>query len=130
MIGFMGERGKEDEMMLGDDTDKVNEDVERLTEAAWGSYEAAVENTAAVHETNTRIVRSLFQTNIDLLRAQAEIQAEANLHSLQSLAEQARKHREALLGLSRESLNAYDGFLGSLSSYYEEVSEESERPGR
>ena len=116
-------------MMLGDDTDKVNEAVERLTEAAWGSYEAAVGNTTAMHETNTRIARSLWQSNIELLRTQAEIQAEVNRHNLQSLAEQARKHREALLGLSRESLNAYDGFLGSLSSYYEEVSEESERPG-
>ncbi len=130
MVGFAGERGKENEMMLGDDADKVNEAVERLAEAAWGSYEATVENTAAMHETNTRIARSLFQSNIELLRAQAEMQAEVNRHNLQSLAEQARKHREALLGLSRESLNAYDGFLGSLSSYYEEVSEESERPGR
>ena len=130
MVGFMGKRGKENEMMLGDDTDKVNEAVERLTEAAWGSYEAAVENTTAMHETNTRIACSLFQSNIELLKAQAEIQAEVNRHNLQSLAEQARKHREALLGVSRESLNAYDGFLGSLSSYYEEVSEESERPGR
>ncbi len=130
MVGFTGERGKENEMMLGDDTDKVNDAVERLTEAAWGSYEAAVENTTAMHETNTRIARSLFQSNIELLKAQAEIQAEVNRHNLQSLAEQARKHREALLGVSRESLNAYDGFLSSLSSYYEEVSEESERPGR
>ncbi len=130
VVGFMGKRGKENEMMLGDDTDKVNEAVERLTEAAWGSYEAAVENTATIHETNTRIARSLFQSNIELLKAQAEMQAEVNRHNLQSLAEQARKHREALLGISRESLNAYDGFLGSLSSYYEEVSEESERPGR
>jgi hypothetical protein len=130
VVGFTGERGKENEMMLGDDTDKVNEAVERLTEAAWGSYETAVENTAAMHETNTRFARSLFQSNIELLRAQAEIQAEVNHHNLQSLAEQTRKHREALLELSRESLNAYDGFLGSLSSYYEEISEESERPER
>jgi hypothetical protein len=31
--------------------------------------------------------------------------------------------------LSRESLNAYDGFVDSLSSYYEEVSKEAEKPG-
>lgn len=116
--------------MIGNDADKVNEAVERMTEAVWGPYEAALENTAAMRESNTRLVRSLFENNIELLRAQTEMQAEINRNTLQSIAEQARKHREALLGLSRESLNAYDGFLGSLSSYYEEVSEETEEPGR
>jgi uncharacterized membrane-anchored protein YjiN (DUF445 family) len=116
--------------MFEKDADKVNEAVERLTEAMWGSYEAAVENTTSMQETNTRMVKSLFESNIELLRAQAEIQAEINQHTLQSLAEQARKHREAFLGLSRESLNAYDGFLDSLSSYYEEVSEEPESSDR
>lgn len=116
--------------MFGRDADKVNEAVERLTEAMRGSYEAAWENTTAMQETNARMVRSLFESNIDLLRAQAEIQAEINNHTLQSIAEQARKHREAFLGLSQESLNAYDGFLDSLSSYYQEVSEEPESSGR
>ena len=116
--------------MIGNDADEVNEAVERLTEAVWGPYEAAVKNTAAMRETNTRLARSLFENNIELLRAQTEMQAEINRNTLQSIAEQARKHREALLGLSRESLNAYDGFLGSLSSYYEEISEEIEEPGR
>ena len=84
--------------MLGKDPDKVNEAVERMTEARRDSYEAARENTAAMQETNNRLAWSLFESNIELL-----------------------------LGLSRESLNAYDGFLDSLSSYYEEVSEEPER---
>jgi len=110
-------------------TDKVSEAVERLTEAMWGSYEAAVENTAAVQESNSRLARSLVESNIELLKAQTEIQAEINRHTLQSMAEQARKHREALLKLSRESLNAYDGFVDSLSSYYEEISKEPENRG-
>ena len=113
--------------MLGKDPDKVNEAVERMTEAMRDSYEAARENTAAMQETNNRLAWSLFESNIELLRAQAEMQAEINRLTLQNLADQARKHREAFLGLSRESLNAYDGFLDSLSSYYEEVSEEPER---
>jgi hypothetical protein len=116
--------------MLENDTDKVNEAVERLTEAMWGSYETAVENSTAMQETNTRMVRRLFESNIDLLRAQAEIQTKINRHTLESLAEQTRKHREALLELSRESLDAYDGFLGSLSSYYQEVSEGPEGSDR
>jgi uncharacterized membrane-anchored protein YjiN (DUF445 family) len=122
------ERGKENEMMPRKDTDKVNEAVERMTQAMWGSYEAAVENTAAMHERNSRLTRSLFEGNLELLRAQAEIQAELNRHTLQTLAAQIRKHQESLLELSRESLNAYDGFVDSLSSYYEEVSKEAEKP--
>lgn len=116
--------------MIGNDADKANEAVERLTEVVWGSYESAVGNTSAMQETNARLARSLFENNIELLRAQTRIQAEINRHTLQSLAEQVRRHREAFLGLSRESLNAYDGFLDSLSSYYQEVSEEPEKPGR
>lgn len=116
--------------MIGNDADKVNEAVERLTEAMWGPYEAAVENAATVRETNTQMARRLFESNIELLKAQTEMQAEINRNTLQGLAEQARKHREALLRLSHESLDAYDGFLGSLSSYHEEVSEEAEGPGR
>ncbi|MCA1716967.1 MAG: hypothetical protein LC781_09010 [Actinobacteria bacterium] len=106
---------------------QINEAVERLTEAIRGSYERAAENTTAMHESNSRLVRSLFEGNIELLKAQAEIQAELNRHTLQSLADQIRKHREALLELSRESLEAYDGFVDSLSSYYEEVSKEAEQ---
>jgi uncharacterized membrane-anchored protein YjiN (DUF445 family) len=116
-------------MMPREDADKVNEAVERMARTMWGSYETAVENTAAMQESNSRFVRNLFESNLELLRTQAEIQAELNRHTLQSLADQIRKHREALLELSRESLYAYDGFVDSLSSYYEEVSEETERSG-
>ncbi len=111
------------------DTDKVNEAVERLTQAVWGPYEAAMENTSAMQESNSRLVRSLFESNLELLRAQAQIQAEIHQHTLQSLADQMRKHREALLELSRDSLDAYDGFLDSLYSYHEEVAGEPKGTG-
>ena len=113
-------------MIPKDDADKVNEAVERMARTMWGSYETAVENTAAMQESNSQFVRNLFESNLELLRTQAEIQAELNRHTLQSLADQMRQHREALLELSRESLHAYDGFVDSLSSYYEEVSKEAE----
>jgi uncharacterized membrane-anchored protein YjiN (DUF445 family) len=116
-------------MVPKDDADKVNEAVERMAQTIWGSYETAVENTAAMQESNSRFVRSLFESNLELLRTQAETQAELNRHTLQSLADQFRKHREALMEMSRESLDAYDGFVDSLSSYYEEVSKEAEKSG-
>jgi hypothetical protein len=45
------------------------------------------------------------------------------------MAEQIRKHREVFQELSRDSLDAYDGFLDSLSSYHKEVSKRLEEPG-
>jgi hypothetical protein len=39
-----------------------------------------------------------------------------------------REQREVYRTLSSESLEAYDGFVDSLSAYYEEVSKESEEP--
>ncbi len=116
-------------MVPRDDADKVNEAVERMARTMWDSYETAMENSAAMQESNSRFVRNLFESNLELLRTQAEIQAELNRHTLQSLADQIRKHREALLELSRESLHSYDGFVDSLSSYYEEVSKEVESSG-
>ncbi len=111
-------------------TDKVDEAVEKLTGVVQGSYKAAVENTAAVQESNVRLARSLFEGNVEMLKAQAEIQAEIGQYTLQSVSEQVRKHREAFLEMSRESLNAYDGFLDSLSSYYKDVLGEPEDSGR
>ncbi len=106
---------------------QINEAAERMAQTVLGSYETAMENTAAMQESNSRFIRNLFESNLELLRNQAEIQQELTRHTLQSLADQIRKHREALLELSRESLDAYDGFVDSLSSYYEEVSKEAEQ---
>src|SRR3712207_8749763 len=94
--------------MVEKNTDKVNEAVEELTRVVQDSYRMALENTAAVQESNTRLAWSLYESNIKVLEAQAEIQADIQRHTLQGLAEQIRKHREAFQGLSRDSLNAYD----------------------
>ena len=108
--------------------EKVAESFEKVTDAARDSYRATVENAAAVNESNNRLARSILESNVEALRVQAEIQASFNRHALQGLTEQIRKNREVFLRLSRKSVNAYDGFLDSLSSYYEEVSEELEEP--
>jgi ectoine hydroxylase-related dioxygenase (phytanoyl-CoA dioxygenase family) len=110
------------------EVEKVAEAFEKVTEAARDSYRATVENAAAVNESNNRLARSILESNAKALRVQAEIQASFNRHTLQGLTDLLRKNREVFLGLSRKSVNAYDGFLDSLSSYYEEVSEELEEP--
>jgi hypothetical protein len=122
-------RVRREASMVEKNTDKVNEAVEELTKVVQDSYRMALENTAAVQESNTRLARSLYESNIKVLEAQAEIQSDIHRHTLRSLAEQIRKHREAFQELSRDSLHAYDGFLDSLSSYHQEVSKELEEPG-
>ena len=114
--------------MVDKNTDKVNEAVEELTKMVQDSYRIALENTTAVQESNTRLARSLYESNIKVLEAQAAIQSDIQRHTLRGLAEQIRKHREVFQELSRESLDAYDGFLDSLSSYHKEVSKELEEP--
>jgi hypothetical protein len=104
------------------DLNKVNEATERLTEAVRDSYEAAVESTAVVQESNIRLAQNLFESGVEALKIQAEI----NQHTLQNLAEQFRKHQEVFHELSRESLGAYEGFLDSLFLYYKEVLGEPE----
>ena len=108
--------------------EKVADAFEKVTEAARDSYRATVENAAAVNESNNRLARSILESNVEALRVQAEIQASFNRHTLQGLTEQIRKNQDVFLRLSRKSVNAYDGFLDSLSSYYEVVSEELEEP--
>ncbi len=111
--------------MVEKDTDKANDGApEKLTETARGSYEAAMEGTAAVQEYNARLARSFFEGSIEALETQAELQR----HTVQSMAELAREHQEAFRELSRRSLGAYDGFLDSVFLYYKEVLGESEEP--
>ncbi len=111
--------------MVEKDTDKANDGApEKLTETARDSYEVAMEGAAAVQEYNARLARSFFEGSIEALEAQAELQR----HALQSVAELAREHQEAFRELSRRSVDAYDGFLGSVFSYYKEVLREPEEP--
>lgn len=100
------------------DVDKNNGAVERMTEAVRDSYEAAMESTVAAHKANARLARSFLESSVEML----EVQAEMKHRTLEGLAELAREQREAFQRLSLESLNAYDGFLGSLFSYYKEAS--------
>lgn len=103
---------------------RTNQAAEELVEAARESYKAAVDRAFAARESNARLARSFFEDWIDTLQDQAEL----NRRTMQSLAEQTREQREALRQLSRGSLNAYDGFLDSLYSYYKAVSKETKEP--
>jgi DNA anti-recombination protein RmuC len=99
--------------------------VEELTEAVQEYYEAAVESAAAMQDSNAQLARRFYENSAEALETQVEI----NRHTLQSLAKMAREQREVFRRLSRESLDAYDGFLDSLFSYHKEVLREPEAPG-
>jgi hypothetical protein len=124
-VGYYKASGKEKRLMDEKDVRRVNEVIEDLTEAARESYKTAVDQAFAARESNMRLARSFFEDWTDTLEAQAEL----NRRTLQSLAEQVRRNQEVFRKLSRNSLNAYDGFLDSLYSYYEEVSKEPKEPG-
>jgi len=98
---------------------------EKLTDTVRDYYEAALESTAAMQESNARLARSVVEGSIEALEAQAEV----SHHTLQSLAELAREQQEAFQELSRRSLDAYGGFLDSLFSYYKEVLSNSKEIG-
>jgi chromosome condensin MukBEF ATPase and DNA-binding subunit MukB len=102
------------------DANRLNEATEELVEAAQESYKAAVDRAFAAQEGNMRLARGFFEDWVDALEDQAEL----NRRTMQSLTELAREQQEVFRELSRESLNAYDGFLDSLFSYYKEVLEE------
>jgi hypothetical protein len=105
------------------DENKVNEATEKMAEAVGGFYEAAAESTAAMRESNARLARSFLENSAETFEAQAEL----NSRAVQGMVELAREQQEAFRELSRQSLNAYDGFLGSLFSYYNEVLGEPEK---
>lgn len=102
---------------------------ERNAETLKGLTGAALESAVSVQEAYLRLARGVFESNAKLLRAQTEIQDDFNRRTLETLAEQARENREAFLALSRRSVEAHDGFVGSLHSYYEELSKAA-GPGR
>src|SRR3954452_9173106 len=106
------------------DMNRINEAVEEMAEAAQESYKAAVDRAFAARESNARFARSFFEDWLDTLQSQADL----NRRTLQSMAELSREQQEALRQLALGSLNAYDGFLDSLYTYYKEVSKEPEEP--
>ncbi len=61
-------------MAKKDVDNKVNEVAEKLTEAVRSSYEAAMENSAAVQESNAELARNLFEDFMEALEVQAEVQ--------------------------------------------------------
>ena len=97
-----------------------------LSATIWDSYREILEGTLAARERNVELTLNVFESGMESLEARAEM----NRRAVRELARRMREQREVYWAISRDSTEAYDGFLGSLSDYYKGVSEEGGREGR
>ncbi len=104
------------------DAKRAGDASEELDRLARESYRAAVDRAFDVQKSGMRLSRRFFEDWIETLEDHAEL----NRRTMRGLADLIREQREVFKEMSRESLSAYDGFVDSLSSYYEEVSQETE----
>jgi hypothetical protein len=95
---------------------------EELDRLARESYRAAVDRAFDAQKSSMRLSRRFFENWVETLEDHAEL----NRRTMQGLTELVREQQEVLREMSRESVSAYDGFVDSLSSYYEEVSGDTE----
>jgi hypothetical protein len=99
------------------------EAAERLDRLAHQGYRMAVDQAFEAQKSGMRLSRRFFEDWVETLDDHAEL----NRRTLGSLQELVREQREVFRELSRESVDAYDGFLDSLDMYQEEISKPDER---
>jgi hypothetical protein len=99
--------------------DRTRDAAGEFEKATRDSYKAAVDHAFEVQKGGVRLSRRFFENWLETLEDQTEL----NRRTLHGLQELVREQREVFHELSRDSLNAYDGFLDSLSSYQEEISD-------
>lgn len=95
--------------------------MEELSGTVWDSYREILEGAIVAHERNVELTLRVFESGMETMERGAEFNRRAALEA----ARRMREQREVLEALSRESTDAYAGFLDSLSEYYQEVSEDS-----
>ncbi|MDQ3864945.1 MAG: hypothetical protein M3317_15870 [Actinomycetota bacterium] len=96
---------------------------ERLDRLTREGYKAAVDRAFEAQKSGMRLSRRFFEDWVETLDDHAEL----NRRTLESLQQLVREQREVFRELSRESVDAYEGFLDSLDAYQEEVSKRQER---
>ena len=98
----------------------ASERVDRFTREG---YKAAVDQAFEAQKSGMRLSRRFFENWVETLDDQAEL----NRRTLGSLQQLAKEQRQVFRELSRESVDAYDGFLDSLDAYQEDISNLEER---
>jgi trans-aconitate methyltransferase len=96
---------------------------ERLDRLTREGYKAAVDQAFEAQKSGMRLSRRFFENWVETLDDQAELNRRALDRLRQLVSEQSEVFRE----LSRDSVDAYDGFLDSLGAYEEDISNLKER---
>jgi hypothetical protein len=104
------------------DARRAEEAAEELDKLARESYRAAVDQAFEAQKSGIRLSRRFFENWVETLEDHAEL----NRRAMQDLVELVREQREVFQQLSGESVDAYDGFVDSLSTYHDEVAPEPE----
>lgn len=104
------------------DVQRNREATERLDRLTHEGYRSAVDRAFEAQKSGMRLSRRFFENWVETLDDQAEL----NRRTLGSLQELVREQREVFRELSRESVDAYDGFLDSLDVYHDEISKREE----
>jgi hypothetical protein len=105
------------------DLRRSREASKRLDRLTREGYRTAVDQAFEAQKSSMRLSRRFFENWVETLDDQAEL----NRRTLGSLQQLVREQREVFRELSRESVDAYDGFLDSLDIYQEEISKRDER---
>jgi hypothetical protein len=105
------------------DARRNREASERLNGLAREGYKSAVDQAFEAQKSGMRLSRRFFENWVETLDDHAEL----NRRTLGSLQQLVREQNEIFRELSRESVDAYDGFLDSLGAYQEDISKLEER---
>jgi hypothetical protein len=99
------------------DARRNREASERLDRLTREGYKTAVDQAFEAQKSGMRLSRRFFENWVETLDDQAEL----NRRTLGSLQQLVREQSEVFRELSRESVNAYDGFLNSLDAYEQDI---------
>src|SRR5215216_2737166 len=99
------------------DQEQARDATEEMDRLARESYRAAVDRAFDVQKSGMRLSSRFFETWVESLEGHAEL----NRRTMRGLTELVREQREVLEALSQESLDAYDAFVESLSSYQNQL---------
>ncbi len=99
------------------DARRDREASERLDRLTREGYKTAVDQAFEAQKSGMRLSRRFFENWVETLDDQAEL----NRRTLGSLQQLVREQSEVFRELSRESVDAYDGFLDSLDAYEQDI---------
>jgi hypothetical protein len=100
------------------DARRNREASERLDRLTREGYRVAVDQAFEAQKSGVRLSRRFFENWVETLDDHAEL----NRRTLGSVQQLVREQNEFFRELSRESVDAYDGFLDSLDDYQEDIS--------